>query len=520
MRHRVLIADGDVERGKRIAEAFAARDIDASVATHGAAALEVALAEVPGVVVCQVSLPLIDGAQLGAILRANPRTERVGLVLVCDRAAEVQAARPEDSRLVEPPADPVEVVRVCETLLDEIARATPEVVPDGPDAGGVEGELAQLPLSDLLQLFHVSRKTGVVSLQRREGEREPEVGRVVLDGGDVVQAEIGEVEGEKALYRLLGWRRGSFSFRPDPSAAGIPEPIQTPTRALLREGQRQTRERERLAVALPPLDAHVSLQIDRARLPNVIHPLTQEVLLVLELYSRVGDVVDHCSFPDYQVLRTLRTLLDRGMLEMRQEPEPPRGVASGGLFSAAKGARLREWLDAVSARTSDPRDVKLSVVSPDTETTREFGRLLGGLPGIHLDPRVLEGALPVDTITSLGRLAVEEDVGIELIQVPVAERFAPLWPFAGHGAIAHVLLLRDPVPEAVAATRAVTQALFRLPRSRVFHVVMLSKGQGVAPDILRENVELLDEGALFLLPADNPEKSGILLREMFARVLP
>ena len=31
--------------------------------------------------------------------------------------------------------------------------------------------------------------------------------------GDVVQAAAGSVEGEKALFRLLGWRDGTFAFR-------------------------------------------------------------------------------------------------------------------------------------------------------------------------------------------------------------------------------------------------------------------------------------------------------------------
>ena len=49
------------------------------------------------------------------------------------------------------------------------------------------------------------------------------------------------------------------------------------------------------------------MKIPRSALPNVIHPLTQEVLMVLEHYTRVSEILDHCSYPDYQVLRTLHT---------------------------------------------------------------------------------------------------------------------------------------------------------------------------------------------------------------------
>jgi len=74
----------------------------------------------------------------------------------------------------------------------------------------------------------------------------------------------------------------------------------------------------------------------------VLHPLTQEVLLVLELSSRVSEVLDRCSFPDYQVLPHAPDADPaRGMVELRTDstaPDPPAGGCSRGARSAA--ARL------------------------------------------------------------------------------------------------------------------------------------------------------------------------------------
>ena len=64
------------------------------------------------------------------------------------------------------------------------------------------------------------------------------------------------------------------------------------------------------------------------------------------------------------------------------------------------------------------------------------------------------------------------------------------------------------------------RSLRELPRSRVFHVVLLQKDQRISPDELRDNLSLIDEASLFLLPLESPEKAAVLLREMFARVLP
>ena len=83
-----LIADADYQRGKRVAAACEDLGIETCVVTHGAAALERALADPPAVLVVQLGLPLIDGAQLGGILHANPRTNGVGVLYLADTTAD------------------------------------------------------------------------------------------------------------------------------------------------------------------------------------------------------------------------------------------------------------------------------------------------------------------------------------------------------------------------------------------------------------------------------------------------
>jgi CheY-like chemotaxis protein len=512
----VLIADGDQKRAQRIAEACGARGLQARVTSHGAAALELALAELPAVLVAQLDLPLIDGPKLAEILRANPRTQPTRVLFVSEHAAA--AARKDlPGRLLPAPVDPDEVAASVQSSLAERSGAPTPAVDAGAE-GGVEGDLAQLALADLLQLFHVSRKTGCVEVSRELGRGRRETGRVMLRGGDVVAAAVDSAHGEKALYRLLAWDRGDFAFQPGPVTE--PTTIQRPTRALLREGQRQAEEWSRLATELPPRSAQVTLRIQRSALPNVIHPLTQEVLVVLELYSRVQDVVDHCSYPDYQVLRTLHTLIRRGMVELRRGPEPAQGAAESRFFAPVHVARLREWVEAGRPRGAPPRDAKLLVVASDAGATRDFARLLAHLPGVEIEARFTTGTAAPDDLTRVGRIAIESDLGIELLHVPVAARFAPLWPLAGHGALGALFLLAGPASRAIEAVRATLATLRRLPRARTFSLLLLEKGERVVPEEVRENLSLLDDGSLFLIPLENAEKSGLLLREMLQRVLP
>jgi hypothetical protein len=289
----------------------------------------------------------------------------------------------------------------------------------------------------------------------------------------------------------------------------------------VQEGMRQAQERARLAVDLPPDDAMVRLKIKRASLPIVIHPLTQEVLLVLEGYTRVGDVVDHCSFPDYQVLRTLRTLIDRNMVEISRSAEPKPGESKPGLFSASRGDRLLEWLGAAPGDHGTPTDAKLLVVASDSAASHGFLQLVSRLPGAQSGPESAEAVDATEPpIGSVGRLAVNSEVGIEFVQVPSDERYAPLWPIAAHGALGVLFVLSSPVSAGLEAVQRAAEVLSRSPHTRIFHLLLLEKEGGIEPDALRENLSLFDESALFLIPLANRANADILLREMFVRILP
>ena len=511
----VLIADGDFQRGKRLAAACEQLGLDVNAVTHGAVALEIALSKPPSVLIAQLALPLIDGAQLGGILQANPRTRVVRVIYLADNAIEA-AREAVGGEIVGPPFDSEAIARRAQALVGERIQGEAESGSRSEDIGGVEGQLFQLPLADLLQLFHVSQKNGIVDLRHGSEPGSTESGRVVLRAGEIVHAEVGSITGEKALFRLLAWDRGEFKF--SPGAITEVSTLDKPTRVLLQEGLRQNREGALRANSLPPRDSSVHMKIRRSSLPVVIHPLTQEVLLVLEAYSRVGDVVDHCSFPDYQVLLTLHTLIERGMVELRDASDEAGPPNAERLFSQAPGARLREWMGIDELDANGIRDARLLVVAADPAASREFCRLVANLPGATIRDNPESDS--IDRLGVLGRLAVDGKVGIEFVEVPADPRFSALWPLAGHGAIGVLMVLTGPVAAALEAVRPVSEALRALPRARIFHLLLLDKDTGVEADALRENLSVFDDSSLFLIPIGKGGTAKVLLREMLIRILP
>jgi CheY-like chemotaxis protein len=502
----VLIADSDVQRAERMAAACSARGIHVEIASHGARALEIALAELPVAIVAQLDLPLIEGTRLAEILRANPRTRAIGILFISDASQPAPGAATA-GRVIPGSADPDTIVHFVEALLLK-RRPRRKGEPVGEPLGGIEGELAQLALAELLELFHVNRKTGRIVLERGPVRRR-EAGQVVLRDGEVAHADTGRVEGEKALYRLFGWDRGRFRFVPDDSDG--PDTISRPTRALLREGRRQASEWDRLVEELPPQNTRVSLVISRGELPNVLHPLTQEVLLVLEMTDRVEEVLDRCAFPDYQVLRTLTTLLRRGLIQLRHDggDEAPR--VGPAVLAPALTTRLREHIE----RQRRGLDAKVLVIGSGAEAGPTLSALVARLPGADPAPR----AVGARAIEALGRLVVEDDTAIEWIAVPGARRFSAVWPLAAHGALAVVFVHAGPLDAAVEAVRPALEGMRALPRVRLLHAILADKpGEGSA-GTLCESLSLFDERSVVEIPLGAPERADEALRELLRRVL-
>src|SRR5262245_20898481 len=152
---RVLIADHDAARSKGLAEACLSRGHVVDRASHGAAALELALERVPEAIVCPIDLAVIDGARLAEILRGNPRTRDASFVfLVNDELDAPLALGSRDATVVSPWCE--------EDILDDLDAVEERGSRFGDLRADseIEGKLAQISVVDLLQIFQMNHRSG------------------------------------------------------------------------------------------------------------------------------------------------------------------------------------------------------------------------------------------------------------------------------------------------------------------------------------------------------------------------
>src|SRR5512146_3426940 len=188
---KILIADPDPSTVRALAPALRQRGYQVHAVRDGAKALQVAILRFPRGVLFDERCQMLDARTFVRISRTNPRTERIPVVLTGE-AVDVDRARL--GAFLRKPFNHDEVLARIEQIFRRIdaSRAV------SGESREIEGNLAQIPLVDLLQILAVNRKTGRLAVER-EGER----ATITLHEGLVLDATLGSVAGEKALFRLL-----------------------------------------------------------------------------------------------------------------------------------------------------------------------------------------------------------------------------------------------------------------------------------------------------------------------------
>jgi pSer/pThr/pTyr-binding forkhead associated (FHA) protein len=177
------------------------------------------------------------------------------------------------------------------------------------EAPRMSGNLEEIPLPDLLQLFGTSRKAGVLVL--RSSGRE---GRIYLNDGRIRFAEFQSapsVPPLKALYRMLTWATGSFALDP-PDKRELEGAIDVSAQEVLMEGFRQIDE---LAQLRNRLQGKLVLKLP---LTSHLRDLTPAELDLLEAALSADSLdayLDASPGPDLEAAQALQTLVQRGYLK-------------------------------------------------------------------------------------------------------------------------------------------------------------------------------------------------------------
>lgn len=451
---KILVADPDPSTARALAPALRQRGYQVHAARDGSRALQVAILRFPDLILFDERCELLDARTFVRILRTNPRTDRVPVILTGD------AVDPDRARLGSYLKKPFNLDEVL-ARIEQIFRRADASRAVSTDNREIEGNLAQIPLVDLLQILAVNRKTGRLSVER-EGEK----AEIALEEGRVVDAHMGAVSGEKALWRLLTRREGQFAFVP--GGGPVEDRIGRKVEELVLEGLRQADEVARLLPEMPAPQDVLERAVHPSELPPGLHPVTEEVVTILETPRPFSELVDRCRGSDLEAMRAVKALLHHGLV--RQRAGQPVAPEAAPLLAPHELHALRARI--ARGRSSGAQTVgKVVVVGGGPLARKAALSRFCSIPGFG--PAQNGDAIAFGTV---GRLTLGDGVRIDLLGLPGEPSARPLWrPFAA-GAVGVLVLLpadgMDPLLEELART-------LKLP------VVVCGPSDDRTPELLR-----------------------------------
>jgi CheY-like chemotaxis protein len=210
-----------------------------TTASNGADALAHAIEDAPDLIISDYQMPGFDGRQLIERLKTRPATAKIPVILLATRADISEKLRFMQDKVedfVEKPFFLNEAISRVKRVLDRLALE--KMANQAPGETVLRGSLAQMNVIDLLQSLELGRKTCALGIGNNGENCE-----LFFTEGQISHAIYGNLKGDEAVYKVLGWTAGNFKI--DFEASSAETTTTRSTQGLLMEGLRLLDEANR-----------------------------------------------------------------------------------------------------------------------------------------------------------------------------------------------------------------------------------------------------------------------------------
>ncbi|MDB4990168.1 MAG: response regulator receiver [Myxococcaceae bacterium] len=321
-KRNLLLVDAD-PRSLRVLE-VSLRKAGYSVTTCGQVDQAIELLELsePDMIIADTRLPGKDGFALVSEMRARPQLAQIPLMFLSSDPSVESKVRGLELGIEDYLAKPVYIREILARVNLVMERKEREGL--GRTAKTrFAGSLEDMGLVDLLQTIDLSRKSGVLKLSSG-----PRRGTVLFMEGRVVDAELGKLVGEAAIYRFLLWNEGRFEL--EFGEVRSEDKLGISTQALLMEGVRRLDEWGRLQEQLPGLMS--VLELDHGEVMHRLDEIPDELNTVLRAFDGqrdLAEVLEVSGGDDLVTLMAISKLFFDGFLRVRHRTDPSADAQVG-----------------------------------------------------------------------------------------------------------------------------------------------------------------------------------------------
>ncbi|MFZ5515782.1 MAG: response regulator [Candidatus Zhuqueibacterota bacterium] len=311
----VLVADGDPKNLQILKENLEASGFIVITVSTGNRAWEEIQRTPPKLILSELNLPGMTGYQLLERLQADPNTASIPLIFLTNQREIQQRVRSFELGAKDYLVKPLHVKEVIAHIRMVLRRLERRKVEQLETYMKFSGRLDQLNLADLIESFGVERKTGVLTLSN--GRR---TGQVYFREGTVVNASLGDVKLEQAVYQMFSWKHGFFNmvFRD----VDVPDGISISNLGLLLQGMKRMETRENLIAQLSsPKTAFIITPtfkniVERKKVGDAVSSFIQ----LLDGKRDVEQIIDDSGADDLVTLKRIIRLYQQGFIKATIPP--------------------------------------------------------------------------------------------------------------------------------------------------------------------------------------------------------
>ncbi|MCS6885739.1 MAG: response regulator [Acidobacteriota bacterium] len=208
---KVLIVDDDPGICKVLSTALKAIGCQTITAADGLEGLETARCERPDLIVSDLLMPKMDGNQLFTELSKEQELRDIPFVCLSSRGQEEEKLAAFDKGVEEYWVKPFvlsEIIARAKKLLQRQYQKKHQIDLNYKNFE-LAGNLRLLPCAQVLKILESGQVTGLLGLNNSQQE----VGFILLENGQPVDARTGDYYGEHALFLMLYWQEGHFAFQ-------------------------------------------------------------------------------------------------------------------------------------------------------------------------------------------------------------------------------------------------------------------------------------------------------------------
>jgi len=308
-KQRILIVDSDQKTLRVLEASLLKASYSVTTSLDGTDALEKIKISPPDLIISEVVLPQMSGYDFCKKIKEIPATKNIPFIFLARLKSvgdKVKGLELGADDYLTKPIYLKEVLTRLKLLLEKKER---EKIEMGVTQAKLAGSLSDIGLVDLIQTLEMGNKSAEVRLTK--GEKKA---ALYFKKGKIVDAELGNMSGESALYRLLNWSEGAF--RVDFSDITREDKVGKSNQALVMEGMRRIDEIVRIQEEIPSsehvlvIDSQAVLSEHPQRFPVKIESLMAE----FDGKATVEEVIDKSGYDELEAYEIIAKLYFQGFL--------------------------------------------------------------------------------------------------------------------------------------------------------------------------------------------------------------